>query len=155
MEQSVNYRRIIIPVTGAIEDRKILALAKELGAHHDLTIILVFVVVVPQALPLDADLPEDIDRGEEVLARAERLASDLIDTQNERVTTDLLQARSVGAAIVDEAIEQGADAIMMASRVRIIHGRPTTGVTADYVVVHAPCDVLILRASPDYVSKGA
>lgn len=154
MQDTYEYRRIIVPVTGDIEDRKTLALARELGSSHDVTIILAFVVEVPQALPLDADLPDEIDRGEIVLANAERVATNLMDNDGTSVTTDLLQARSAGAAIVDEAIEQGADAILMAARVRIVHGRQTTGDTVHYVMVNAPCDVLIVRAAPSFVSGG-
>jgi nucleotide-binding universal stress UspA family protein len=146
----LGYRRVIVPVTGGEEDEKILALANELSASHQVAITLVYVVEVPQALPLDADLPLEIDRGERVLARAEKLSSNMLSGNNRQVTTDLLQARSAGSAIVDESIERGADAILMAARVRVVHGRQTTGDTAAYVLKNAPCDVLILRAEQSY-----
>lgn len=154
MQDSFEYRRIIVPVTGNIEDRKTLELARELGSSHDVTIILVFVVEVPQALPLDADLPNEIHQGEVVLANAELTATKLMNNSGTSVSTDLLQARSAGSAIVDEAIEQGADAILMAARVRVVHGRPTTGDTVSYVMVNAPCDVLIVRAAPSFIAGG-
>ena len=150
----LGYRRIIIPVTGGEEDEKILALANELSAHRPLAITLVYVVEVPQALPLDADLPAEIDRGERVLAQAQKLASHLIPSLNQQVSTDLLQSRSAGAAIVDESIERGADAILMATRIRIIHGKQSSGETAAYVIKNAPCDVLILRAEQSDIGEG-
>ena len=85
-----------------------------------------------------------------MLRKAEQLASNLLSADHQQISTDLLQARSAGAAIVDEAIERGADAILMAARVRVVHGKPSTGETAAYVLKNAPCDVVILRASEDY-----
>jgi nucleotide-binding universal stress UspA family protein len=146
----LGFRRVIVPVTGDSEDEKILALANELSVRNQVSITLVFVVEVPQALPLDADLPVEIDKGEVVLAKAEQLASNLLSANHQHISTDLLQARSAGAAIVDEAIERGADAILMAARVRVVHGRPSTGETAAYVLKNAPCDVVILRAAQSY-----
>lgn len=143
----LGYRRVIIPVTGGYEDERILALANELSARNQVSITLVFVVEVAQALPLDADLPDDYDRGERVLAKAEKLASHLLSEDHQHISTDLLQARSAGAAIVDEAIERGADAILMAARVRVVHGKASTGETAAYVMKNAPCDVIVLRAA--------
>lgn len=150
----LGYQRVIIPVTGGEEDEKILALANELSSHNQMAITLVYVVEVPQALPLDADLPAEIDRGEIVLARAQQLASNLIATSNQSIVTDLLQSRSAGAAIVDESIERGADAILMATRIRVIHGKQSSGETAAYVIRNAPCDVLILRAEQSDVGQG-
>lgn len=148
-QMDLGYKRVIIPVTGNAEDQKILALANELSAHRPMSITLVYVVEVPQALPLDADLPSEIDRGEQVLSNAEKMASHMIATGTQFITTDLLQARSAGSAIVDESIERGADAILMATRIRVVHGQPTAGQTATYVLRNAPCDVLLLRAAQD------
>ncbi len=149
----LGYKRVIIPVTGNAEDRKILALANELSANNPLSITLVYVVEVPQALPLDADLPIEIDRGELVLSNAEKMASHLISTGTQFISTDLLQARSAGSAIVDESIERGADAILMATRIRVVHGQPTSGPTATYVLRNAPCDVVLLRAEQGDLGK--
>ncbi|CAN5544207.1 hypothetical protein BH23CHL5_BH23CHL5_01850 [soil metagenome] len=146
----LGYRRVIVPVTGEAEDEKILALANELSYRNKVAVTLVFVVEVPQAMPLDADIPAAIDRGEIVLAKAAQLASNLLAADHQHITTDLLQARSAGAAIVDEAIERSADAVLMAAKVRVVHGKPTTGETAAYVLMNAPCDVVVLRASQSY-----
>jgi nucleotide-binding universal stress UspA family protein len=146
----LGYRRVIVPVTGEVEDKKILALANELCLRQHVAITLIYVVEVPQALPLDADIPGAFDRGEIVLETAERLARTMLSGNGRQVGTDLLQARSAGAAIVDEAIERGADAILMAATVRVIHGKPSTGETVAYVLKNAPCDVVVLRASQDY-----
>ena len=59
--------------------------------------------------------------------------------------TELLQARSAGAAIVDEAIDRNADMILLASTLRRKYGRVTTGETIAYVLKNAPCEVILVR----------
>jgi nucleotide-binding universal stress UspA family protein len=150
----LGYRRVIIPVTGEPSDERVLLLANELSHRGQVWITLVYVVEVPQTLPLDADLPAEYDRGERLLASAERLASHMLSSDHQRIATDLLQARSAGAAIVDEAIERGVDAILMGARVRTIHGRLSAGETVEFVMKHAPCDVLVLRAGEEVSLEG-
>jgi nucleotide-binding universal stress UspA family protein len=146
---TLHYHRIIIPVTGRPEDDRAIDLASEIGHRHPTAITLVYVVEVQQAMPLDAELPAEVERGEEVLARAEHMARMRLPGSEDSISTDLLQARSAGAAIVDEALEQNADVILMATSVRMKHGKQTTGEATSYVIKNAPCDVIVVRAAID------
>ena len=123
----MHYHRIIIPVSGGTEDDRAIDLVGELAQRHPTNITLVYVVEVQQAMPLDAELPEAVARGEEVLARAEQLTRQRLPTSVDLISTDLLQARSAGAAIVDEAIEQNADVILMATAIKVKYGKNVTG----------------------------
>ena len=96
---------------------------------------------VKRSLPLDADLPMEATRGEEVLDRAEEIASNL----DESIQTELLQARDVGTAIVDEAINRGADLILLGVSYEKRFGEFTIGKTVPYVLKNAPCRVWICR----------
>ena len=140
-----SYQRLIVPVNGTFGDSRVLSMVGELVHHHNTSITLVYVVEVQQSMPLDAELPAEIDRGEAILRRAEEHAKTAIGHKIERLTTDLLQARSAGSAIVDEAIERNANAIVMASTLRNKHGKLTLGETTGYVLKNAPCEVLIVR----------
>jgi nucleotide-binding universal stress UspA family protein len=60
----------------------------------------------------------------------------------------LLQARAVGPAIVDEAIERDADAIVMTAAIQRRHGRPTLSDTVVHVLLNAPCEVVVIRTVP-------
>jgi nucleotide-binding universal stress UspA family protein len=142
------YQRIIVPVNGSDGDARALAVVGDLIFRHQAAITLIYVVEVLQSMPLDAELPAEIDRGEAVLRRAEELAKSMIAAKPERVTTDLLQARSAGAAIVDEAIERNAQAIVMATSNRVKYGKTTMGETSAYVLKNAPCEVLVIRLAP-------
>jgi nucleotide-binding universal stress UspA family protein len=90
-----------------------------------------------------------VARGEEVLARSEQLTRQRLPTSVDLISTDLLQARSAGAAIVDEAIEQNADVILMATAITVKYGKHVTGDAAGYVIKNAPCDVILIRSESD------
>lgn len=145
----MHYHRIIIPVSGGSEDDRAIELVGELAQRQPTNITLVYVVEVQQAMPLDAELPEAVARGEEVLARSEHMTRQRLPASSDLISTDLLQARSAGAAIVDEAIEQNADVILMATSVTIRYGKPTAGDAAAYVIRNAPCDVILIRSASD------
>ncbi|MEX2425419.1 MAG: universal stress protein, partial [Thermomicrobiaceae bacterium] len=110
------YRRILVPVHGGPLDQHAIELAAavcERKGGTDLT--LVYVVEVPQRMALDADLPCEIEDGESVLRSAKKLADSIRDVKWRKISTELLQARMAASAIVDESIERGADAIILAS----------------------------------------
>jgi nucleotide-binding universal stress UspA family protein len=144
-------RRLLVPVKGTDGDSRVLELVSQLAARQPVAITLIYVVEVQQSMPLDAELPAEIEHGERVLRAAEVLAHAGLGANEkvQRVITELLQARSAGAAIVDEAIERGSDAIVMAARIRKRHGKPTAGETVGYVLKNAPCEVIVVRLAPD------
>ena len=58
----------------------------------------------------------------------------------------LLQAREVGAALVDEATERGADLLLVGLPYRKRFGGDfAIGRTIPYVLKHAPCEVWVVR----------
>lgn len=138
--------RIVVPVSGDEGDRRLLDIIGKIGARQRVDVTLVFVVEVQQSMPLDAELPNEIERGERALGNAETLAEQLLgENRHSPVRTELLQARSAGAAIVDEAIDRNADMILLASTLRRKYGRVTTGETIAYVLKNAPCEVILVR----------
>ncbi len=142
------YARFVVPITGSETDDSALAIASHLATAKGATLTLLYVVAVAQSMPLDAELPAEIAKGEAALRRAETTARRLLNAKRAQIQTELLQARSVGAAIVDEAIERSADAILMTSTIRRRHGRPTLGETVNYVQLNAPCEVITVRVAP-------
>jgi nucleotide-binding universal stress UspA family protein len=141
------YRRIVVPVQGGQLDTRAIDLATAVGNRSGVSeLTLLYVVEVPQNLPLDADLPEEVAAGEAVLERASRYVRTLGEERWSRVLTELLQARSAAAAIVDEAIERGADAVVLAVTNRQEFGVVTQGVTLPYILKNAPCDIVLVRS---------
>jgi nucleotide-binding universal stress UspA family protein len=144
----VNYQRLLVPVDGTAGDERVLAVSRQLVQKHPIAITLIYVVEVLQSMPLDAELPAEIARGEAVLSNAESVARRHLANKADQIFTELLQARSAGAAIVDESIERNADAIVMTASNRRLHGRTTLGDTVTYVMKNAPCDVIVIRLAP-------
>jgi len=62
-----------------------------------------------------------------------------------KLSGELLQARDRGHAIVDEATDRGVDAIVMGIGLERTLGEFQMASAAQYVVKHAPCQVILFR----------
>jgi nucleotide-binding universal stress UspA family protein len=144
-EKTAAPYRLVVYVTGGEGDDRLLEVVEKISQRQNTLITIAYVVEVQQSMPLDAELPVEIERGESVLRGAEAFASRCVGRKRENVRTELLQARSAGAAIVDEAIETGANAIILAAELRKRYGRLEVGSTVEYVLLHAPCEVVVIR----------
>lgn len=148
------WPRVIVPVTDIEQDDHLLLIVERMAVRQKAEITLVYVVEVMQSMPLDAELPIEVARGEEVLRETQERISRFAELKRSIVRTELLQARSAGAAIVDEAIDRQADVIMLSAKLQRKHGKLTTGETVDYVLKNATCEVLIIREKmPDWLMK--
>jgi nucleotide-binding universal stress UspA family protein len=143
------FARLVVPIAGSEMDERVLVMLPNLLSGEGGMITFLFVVEVPQAMPLDAELPTDIDTGERALRHAENTARHVLPSRNTTIVTELLQARAVGPAIVDEAIERDAEAIVMTAAIHRRHGRPTLGETTEHVLLNATCEVVVIRTLPD------
>jgi nucleotide-binding universal stress UspA family protein len=144
-KQFAEFYRVLVPISGDAADAHALKIVSRLIEPKSAEVTAVYVIEVAQSLPLDAELPDEIDRGERALEQAENVARQLCGSRTDFIATDLLQARSVGAAIVDEAAERKCDLIVMTSSCKPIHGKPQVSDTVSYVLKHAPCEVMLLR----------
>jgi nucleotide-binding universal stress UspA family protein len=142
------FERLVVPVAGSDIDSRVLDILPDLFGKEGGDVTFLYVVEVPQAMPLDAELPAEIDEGERALRRAESIARQSLPGRSTHIVTELLQARSIGAAIVDEAIERDADAIVMTASIHRKHGRDSLGETTNYVLLNAPCEVVVIRTAP-------
>ena len=134
-----------MPVNGTPADHHALRVLSRLVDGKTANIVAVYVVEVPQALPLDADMQDEVTRGDAALDAVAKDAKALCHIRGEHLRTDILQARTAGAAIVDEAANLRCDLIVMSAGVRDEHGKVTVGDTANYVLKHAHCEVMLLR----------
>jgi nucleotide-binding universal stress UspA family protein len=113
-------------------------LARNLKAE----LIAVHVVEIDWTLPLDADIAGASEEAQRVLDLAEEVAED----SKQRLEPVLLQARDVGAALVDEAAERDADLLVLGLPYRRRFGGDfAIGRTIPYVLKNAPCAVWIVR----------
>ena len=136
------FRRAVVALSGGRTDRPIVALAAEVAKAHHAELVGVHVVEIDWTLPLDADVAGRSEDAQRVLDIAEATA----EGARYRLETVLLQARDVGAAIVDEASERGADMIICGLTFRRRFGGDfAIGRTIPYILKNAPCAVWVVR----------
>jgi nucleotide-binding universal stress UspA family protein len=136
------FRRAIIALNGGPCDDRIVRLAAELGRAGHGELIGVHVVEVGWTMPLDADIAARSEDAQRVLDHAELTAEGL----KARLEPVLLQARDVGAALIDEATERDADLLVVGLPYRKRFGGDfAIGRTIPYVLKHAPCEVWVVR----------
>jgi nucleotide-binding universal stress UspA family protein len=147
VKQETKTKRILVPVKGAPIDEEAMRLAytyalAKIGKGRNVAVEVVYVVEVPHALQLNAELPLEIEKGEKALDNAETVAQEI----GLKVEASILQARSAGAAIVDLSRENGAELIVMATDYQKKLGELDLGRTLPYVLKNAPCRVWVCRA---------
>ena len=134
-------KKVLVLVNGSSTDGEAIRVSCKLAKKVNGKIYVAYVIEVGRALPLDAEIKPNIDKAEQILERAERIAEE----QDYNVHTDLIQAREIGPAVVDEAIERGVDLITMGMSYQKKFGEFNLGSTIPYVLKNAPCWVLICR----------
>ena len=136
------FRRAILALAGGSNDDRIVHLATNLGRASHVELVGVHVVEVGWAMPLDADIAARSEEAQQILDHAEATA----EARKARLEPVLLQARDVGAALVDEATERGADLLIVGLPYRKRFGGDfAIGRTIPYVLKHAPCEVWVVR----------
>ena len=144
----ISVRNTLVPIDGTAASLDALALACQLSKKAKGTVYAVYVIEVARTMALDAELPPEAARGEEMLRRAEEVAEKVDYT----VSGELLQARDAGHAIVDEAIERSVDAVILGVDYTTPLGELELDENALYVLSHAPCRVILWRAA---IGEGA
>jgi len=96
---------------------------------------------VERSLPLGAEVEPEISKAEKILARVEEMAK----KREFRLETDIIQAREVGPAIVDEARRCEAALILIGVPYKKQFGQFCMGEVLPYVLKNAPCRVLLDR----------
>jgi nucleotide-binding universal stress UspA family protein len=136
------YKRVVVALNGGPSDARIVRLAAETTRENKAELIAVHVVEIDWTLPLDADIAGRSETVQRVLDMAETVA----ESAKLRLEPVLLQARDVGAAIVDEAAERDADLIVLGVPFRTRFGGDfAIGRTIPYVLQNAPCTVWVVR----------
>jgi nucleotide-binding universal stress UspA family protein len=136
-----NPQSFLIPVTNSPASLEGVAIACGLAKQRKGKVFVVHVIEVLRSLPLNAEMEAEARRGEQLLRRAEEVASQ----NGYQVTGELLQAREAGPAIVDEARDRKVDVIVMGVGYKRLIGAFQVGRTADYVLKNAPCQVWVVR----------
>jgi nucleotide-binding universal stress UspA family protein len=135
------FKKILVPVVGSDADAETIKLACRLAKKDKGKVWAVSVVTIKRALPLDAEIDSEIKKAEEILDKVENVATE----ENYEVETDVLQARDVGPAIVDEAVERGVSLILMGVAYKQRFGQFNLGNVVPYVLKNSPCPVILYQ----------
>ncbi len=136
------FKRVVIALNGGPTDARTVKLVAMLAKSFKAELFAVHVVEIDWTLPIDADVASGSEEAQRVLDLAETVA----ESGKARMEPILLQARDVGAALVDEATERDADLLVLGLPYRKRFGGDfAIGRTIPYVLKNAPCAVWVVR----------
>jgi nucleotide-binding universal stress UspA family protein len=136
------FKRAVLGLNGGPTDSLVVKVGCQLARPHKAELIALHIVEVDWSHDLAEDVASDNVQASTVLDMAEGIG----EKAQVPMRTELLQARDVGAALVDEAVELDADLIVLGLPYRKKFGGDfAIGRTVPYVLQNAPCLVVVVR----------
>jgi basic amino acid/polyamine antiporter, APA family len=135
-----SFRRILVPMKLGLIGEEMVATAVKLAAEHGAKVEALHVVLVPLEQALEAPMEDAEQRADASLEEACLLGEEL----GVEVESVMVRARAIGRAIVDRAVDGGADLIVLGSSPRWRRQSRFFSPTVDFVLRQAPCEVLIV-----------
>lgn len=141
-KETFTFRRAVLGLNGGPTDGLIVHVACELAKASKAELNAVHVIEVDWRHALTDAIPGSHERASTILDLAETAA----ERHRVAITTTLLQARDVGAAIVDEAVAVEADLVILGLPYKKRFGGDFRfGQVVPYVLQNAPMAVWITR----------
>jgi nucleotide-binding universal stress UspA family protein len=134
------YRHILVPTKLGPIGEEVLATAIKLAEEQNAKLTAVHVIKVPLDEPLDASLIDEEERAAASLAEAKQIGAE----HGVEVEGVIVRARALGSAIVQEARKREVDLLIMGSAPRWRRQSRFFSPTVDYVLRHAPCEVMVV-----------
>jgi nucleotide-binding universal stress UspA family protein len=146
------FRRLLVPMKLGDIGEEMVATAIAIAKEREAEVEALFVVKVPRQFPLEGgSLPDAVEaRMRASLEEARALGED----NGVEVKADMVRARSIGYAIVEEATRRSSDLIVLGSSPRWRRQSRFFSPTVEYVLRNAPCEVLVV-AFPSSVFEEA
>ncbi|MGH2996919.1 MAG: universal stress protein, partial [Gaiellaceae bacterium] len=134
------YASILVPMKLGPIGEEMVATAVKLAQEGGASLQALYVIRVPLDQPLEAELHDQEERAAASIAEAQLLGAD----HGVQVSGELVRARSIGQAIVEEAERRNVDLIVLGSSPRWRRQSRFFSPTVEYVLKRAPCEVLIV-----------
>ena len=145
------YTRILVPLKLGDIGEEVLATAVKLAQEHGARVEAAHVIRVPLDRALEGPLEiEETRRALEAVDEAQALGTDL----GVEIEGEVIRARSIGEAIVQKAREDEVDLVVMGSAPRWRRQSRFFSPTVDYVLRHAPCQVMVVAYPRDVLEDG-
>ena len=145
------YERILVPMKLGLIGEEVLATAIKLAEERGSALYVIHVVSVPLDKPIEAPMHDAEERAEASLAEAKLLALE----HGVDVEAEIVRSRAIGEAIVEEATAHAVDLIVMGSAPRWRRQSRFFSPTVDYVLRHAPCEVMVIAYPQGVVEEEA
>jgi len=142
VDHEAEYDSVLVPLVDGRYDEHVMATAAKLAARRRRGIHVLAMVTVPNALEIDAPLPEAEAQASSVIEQAKIQAGRRVSGHTERI-----RAGQAGRRIVEEATAMRAAAIVM-ELPRRVAGASVFGKTLETVLTERPCRVVI-ESTPD------
>ncbi|MEX2547341.1 MAG: universal stress protein [Chloroflexota bacterium] len=140
--QRVPFRKAVLALNGGPTDELVIHLGCQLAKPANAELVAIHVIEVDWRHELSEELTTENETASALLDMAEGIA----EQYKVKLTGDLLQAREVAAALVDESIEVGAEAIIVGLPYRQrLGGDFAIGDAIPYIFQNAPCQVIVVR----------
>jgi nucleotide-binding universal stress UspA family protein len=140
--QRAPFKRAVLGLNGGPTDELVTHLGCQLAKAAGAEVFAVHVVEVDWTHDLSEDVASQSTDAAAILDMAEAIAR----RYKIGLQSYLLQARDVGAALVDESVELSADAVLVGLPYRKRFGGDfAIGTTVPYVFQNAPCQVIVVR----------
>lgn len=151
MLEDVDYNQILVPVVGTRVSDMMMVLACQLATEKRSSIDGIYVIEVPLNLPLDAKLTVERAKAERIMNAAALIASQF----KVKFRPHIVPARQAGRAICDMAAELRSEVIILGTMRKRRIGDRVFGRTSDYVLDHAPCEVILNLVPSSYPVDGS
>ena len=136
----MSYSRIICLVRGDDTDSDVVETAVDLSSGNSRSVRFVHVIVVDYRHPLDLTDSARYAQAERILRDAENISG----LRNE-ARGAILQARSIGPILVREALDFGAEAIVLSAKIISMIDSKNLDPDSEYLMTSAPCAVVLVR----------
>jgi APA family basic amino acid/polyamine antiporter len=150
VDHEAEYDSVLVPLLDGHYDERVVATAVRLAASRRHGIHLLSLVTVPNALAIDARMPEEEAAADTMVEQARIQGGRRVSGHVEKI-----RAGQAGRRIVEEATDMRASAIVMPLP-RRVDGGSLFGKTLETVLTERPCRVIIESApSPQRAARSA
>jgi basic amino acid/polyamine antiporter, APA family len=143
VDHEAEYDSVLVPLVDGRYDEQVMATASKLAARKRRGIHVLGLVTVPNALPIDATMPEEEAAASTMIEQARIQGGRRVSGHMEKI-----RAGQAGRRIIEEATDMRAAAIVMPLP-RRVDGASLFGKTLETVLAERPCRVIIESAPED------
>jgi nucleotide-binding universal stress UspA family protein len=153
--REAHYARIVVPLDGSMRAESVVPLAVRLAMAHRAELVLVHVVPVPELTSIGPFAPEDLQLGERLVRRNERVARHYLERLQARLRTPELSVRTVIVVEGDVRCElasiierEGAALTVMSAHGRTGRTEWPCGSVAAHLMAYCKTPLLVVREPP-------